>query len=231
MTSAHYGTNAYAAARAGGTDDELIRRYSHVVRRTANHLSSRTGVSADELWSAGALGILEAARRYDPSKGVKLEAFIAYRVRGAMLDELRRMDRLPRRLRNKLAEIDRVRRTLAQQLGREPEREELAAAAGIDASELDRAAEVGAPQASIDDGAPVAAENVDLDTLVVRREQAAALKEAVAQLSERHQMVLSMRYQEELSSKEIAALLGVSEPRICQLHNAAVAKLRAALSR
>jgi RNA polymerase sigma factor for flagellar operon FliA len=136
MTSAHYGTNAYAAARAGGTDDELIRRYSHVVRRTANHLSSRTGVSADELWSAGALGILEAARRYDPSKGVKLEAFIAYRVRGAMLDELRRMDRLPRRLRNKLAEIDRVRRTLAQQLGREPEREELAAAAGIDASEL-----------------------------------------------------------------------------------------------
>ena len=231
MTSAHYGANAYAAARAGGTDVELIRRYLHVVRRTANHLSARTGVAADELWSAGALGVLEAARRFDPQKGVKLEAFIAYRVRGAMLDELRRMDRLPRRLRGKLAEIERVRRTLAQQLGREPDRSELAKATGLEPAALDQAAEASAPNASLEAAAPVASDNVALDVLMVRREQAEQLKDVLSELPERQQMVLAMRYQEELTLKEIAAMLGVSEPRVCQIHNAAVAKLKVALAR
>lgn len=231
MTNVHLGTSAYATARAGGTDAELIRRFTGVVWRTANYLSSRTGVPPDELWSAGALGVIEAARRYDASRGVKLEAFIAHRVRGAMLDELRRMDRLPRRLRGKIAEIERARRKLAQQLGREPHRDELAKETGLDPAELDRAAEAGAPHTSIDDATPVAADLRDLDTLVVSREQAEQLKSVMGQLPERYQMVLAMRYQEELTSKEIAAMLGVSEPRICQIHNAAVAKLRAALAK
>ena len=227
----HYGATHYASSASGGSDAEIIHRFSHVVRRAAHHLAARTGVSSEDLWSAGALGLLEAVRRFEASRGVKLEVFVAYRVRGAMLDELRRMDRLPRRLRGRISEIERVKRGLAQELGRAPTREEIAKAAGVEPADVDRAAEAGEAMASLDAAAPIATDETALDELVVSKQQAAELKAAVANLPERQRHVLAMRYQEELTLKEIAGVLGVSEPRVCQIHNAAVLKLRAALVR
>jgi RNA polymerase sigma factor for flagellar operon FliA len=230
-TSVHYGAQSYAAAHAAGSDADLIKRFGGVVRRTALHLSGKTGVSPDDLWSVGALAVLEAVRRFDAAQGTKLESYVAYRVRGAMLDELRRLDRLPRRLRGRIASVERARRTLAQELGREPTREEIARAAGVEAHEVDRVTSASVAPTSIDDAPPVESADTDLETLMVGRERAAALRAALSTLNARHQMVLAMRYREELPVKEIAAVLGVSVPRVCQLHNDAVQKLRVALGK
>src|SRR5688500_10775573 len=94
---------------ATGSQDEgqVIRKYSGIIDRLARRFVMRTGLSSayDDLWSAGALGLVEAVRRFDGSKGASFETFAEHRVRGAMLDELRRLDHLPRRLRNRTDDL------------------------------------------------------------------------------------------------------------------------------
>jgi RNA polymerase sigma factor for flagellar operon FliA len=218
----HYAISSYNQQMP---DAEVLRRFGHLVRRAALALASRTGADPDDLWSVGALGLLEAARRFDASQGVTLEAFVSWRIRGAMLDELRRMDRLPRRMRGRLGAVQKARHELQQSLGRPPTREELAAATGEDAATLDRLDEANEKPAQIDEVHAVAAEG-SLEQLMVDQERAGELRAALATLPERQQTVLSLRYVEEFTLKEIAGVLGVSEPRVCQIHNAAVIKLR-----
>ncbi len=227
-SNTQYALQRYAAAPAD--DNEILKRFGHVVRRAALALAARTGVDADDLWSAGALGLLDAMKRYDPARGVKLEGFVSHRVRGAMLDELRRMDRLPRRLRGRVATLEKKRHELTTALGRAPSRDEIAGALDVDMREVDRLEKANEAHRPLEDAGPVASGDTHVDELIVGRERAAALRDAVATLTDRYQAVLSLRYVEELTLKEIAAVLGVSEPRVCQIHNAAVAKLRLALA-
>ena len=95
------------ASGGGNEADELIQRYSALIDRVARRIAMRTGLQSafDDLWSAGALGLLEAARRFDGGRGVTFETFVEHRIRGAMLDELRRMDHLPRRLRSRTDDL------------------------------------------------------------------------------------------------------------------------------
>src|SRR5512134_1528442 len=127
-------TRAYAryGAPSADPDRELLARHAALLERCARRLAARTGgaVQPDDLWSAGALGLLEAARRFDAARDVRFETFAEHRIRGAMLDEMRRMDHLPRRLRAETERVDRERARLAQQLGREPGADELAEALG-----------------------------------------------------------------------------------------------------
>jgi RNA polymerase sigma factor for flagellar operon FliA len=218
-----------AYAKTHIDDAAILRRFGHVVRRLSLAVASRVGLEADELWSVGALGLIDAVRRFDASRGVPLEAFVTFRVRGAMLDELRRLDRLPRRLRGSVGQLEKVRAAMAQKLGRDPTREELANALDMDANKLDELEGARSEPVALTDAQATPAREEAADLLVLLRERADSLRDAVAELPERLQTVLSLRYVEEMSVKDIAKMLGVSEPRVCQLHNAAVAKLRVIL--
>ena len=225
MHSAHA---RYAAE--GDAEAALLQRHAGLVDRQARRLAARTGgaVLADDLWSAGALGLLEAARRFDAGQGVRFETFAEHRVKGAMLDELRRMDHLPRRLRDQADEVARAQAQLEQSLGRAPTTEELCAGTGMGAEDLAAVAALSHAHSELTDvfEAPV----VPSDEQMSRGEQARALAAAVAELPDRLQLVLSLHYVEGLAYREIAKVLDVSEPRVCQLHGDAVGKLRAALA-
>lgn len=212
----------------GESDAALITRHAQLIDRAARRLSGRSGgaVSPEDLWSAGALGLLEAARRFDPARDVRFETFAEHRIKGAMLDEMRRMDHLPRRLRDQAEQVERAHARLGQELKREPTADELSAEVGLGAEELASLLTITQPHVEV----PVVLESPALpcDEQVSRAELARAVAAAVERLSERLQLVLALHYTEGLTYREIAKILGVSEPRVCQLHSEAMAALRAA---
>jgi RNA polymerase sigma factor for flagellar operon FliA len=216
---------------AEDSDSALLSRYGVLVDRAARRISARAGhaVSPEDLWSAGALGLLEAARRFDPSQNVKFETFAEHRIRGAMLDELRRSDHLPRRLRAQVERVEQIRGRLGQHLGREPSLDEIATASGLDPSDVEGLAALSNPHLPIRPDLPDAEDPAD-DRLA-GAETKKALTEAVASLPERLQVLLGLHYQEGLTYREIAQVLRVSQPRVCQLHAEAVKLLQEALAR
>jgi RNA polymerase sigma factor for flagellar operon FliA len=216
-------------AAAAESDDALIARHADLIDRTARRLAARTAgaVSPDDLWSVGALGLIEAARRFDPERDVLFETFAAHRIRGAMLDEMRRMDHLPRRLRAQAEEVASARARLGQALQREPTPEEVSAEVGFDPEELASVMGLAEPHLNVLDGieAPV----VPSDEQVERRRLLQDLASAIGGLPERLQLIMGLHYVEGLTYREIAKILEVSEPRVCQLHGDAMKALRAAL--
>jgi RNA polymerase sigma factor for flagellar operon FliA len=216
-------------AAEADSDAALIARHAGIIDRAARRLAGRTAgaVSADDLWSAGALGLLDAARKFDATRDVRFETYAEHRIRGAMLDEMRRMDHLPRRLRDQTEEVERARARLGQKLKREPTAEELSEEVGVDSEQLAALQGVTEPHTYLLDR--LEAPEVPSDEQVERREAAWALARAVEALSERQQLVLSLHYVEGLTYREIAKILDVSEPRVCQIHGEALAKLRGAL--
>ncbi|MFL5261980.1 MAG: sigma-70 family RNA polymerase sigma factor [Anaeromyxobacteraceae bacterium] len=208
------------------SDAALVARHATLIDRAARRVAGRTGgaVAPDDLWSAGAMGLLEAARRFDGARDVRFETFAEHRIRGAMLDELRRIDHLPRRLRTQADEIGRARVKLTQALQREPTTDEVAAEVQLPLDELGAIEGVVQPHVGFLDvlESPAAA----ADEQVGRAQAVAALTRAVATLSDRLQLVLSLHYVEGLTYREIAKILEVSEPRVCQLHGEAVGALR-----
>jgi len=221
---------AHARYAAEGTsEDALVARHAPLVERVARRLACRTGgaVAAEDLWSAGAMGLLEAARRFDAARDVRFESFAERRIRGAMLDEMRRMDHLPRRLRTAVERVDRIRTQAAQRLGREATSDEVAAEAGLPLEEVDALLGLGRPQAAGLDLLPAAEPGADEQ--VARAQTARRLAAAVAQLPERLQILLGLHYDDGLTYREIARVLEVSEPRVCQLHAEAARLLREAL--
>src|SRR5512142_2362413 len=130
---------AYAQyGQSTSSEAQLIARHGAIIDRCARRLAARTGhtVSPDDLWSAGAMGLIEAAQRFDAARDVRFESFAEHRIRGAMLDEMRRMDHLPRRLRARIESVDRARDALARTLQREPTADEIAEATGLDLEDL-----------------------------------------------------------------------------------------------
>jgi RNA polymerase sigma factor for flagellar operon FliA len=207
---------------------ELVQRYAQLLDRCARRLSARTGkaVAAEDLWSAGAMGLIEAARRFDAARDVKFETFAEHRIRGAMLDEMRRMDHLPRRLRAEIDKVERERNRLAHALGREPEAEEIAAGLGAPLEDVFEVLALVQPAMPVPEELPQEdAEHAD--EALDRRDRERLLTGAIAALPERLQILLALYYDEGLTYREIAKVLGVSEPRVCQLHADAVKRLRA----
>ena len=224
-----------AVSKYGGTagsdpERELLLRHAPMLDRTARRLAARTGhaVSAEDLWSAGAMGLIEASRRFDPGRDVKFETFAEHRVRGAMVDEMRRMDHLPRRLRDQADKVERAHGKLGQQLQREPTVEEVAGAVG---GELEDVMEV---MQLLQPAVPVAEEiaasgELPADVRYDHAEQQRDLARVIGELPERLRILLALYYDEALTYREIARILGVSEPRVCQLHADAMKRLREAL--
>jgi RNA polymerase sigma factor for flagellar operon FliA len=211
-----------------GTDREreLVQRYAPLLDRCARRLSARTGraVLPDDLWSAGAMGLIEASRRFDSARDVKFETFAEHRIRGAMLDEMRRMDHLPRRLRGEIERVEREKNRLGHLLGHEPSAEDIAGALGAPVEDVFEILALVQPAMPVPDELPARAESPD--DLLDRAKQHGALARAISALPDRLQVLLALYYDEGLTYREIARVLGVSEPRVCQLHADAVKRLR-----
>ncbi|TLM79953.1 RNA polymerase sigma factor FliA [Microbulbifer harenosus] len=220
--------------------DVLLEEHLPAVRRQALSLQVRlpSGVDLDDLIQAGTLGLLDALRRFDPNAGATFSTFANQRIRGAMIDELRTRDWVPRSVRRSARLLEETLRRLEQQLGRPAEEREIAVQMGISLAEYHQllhdtnngnllpfeeiVAETGEPEAGAN--APPSPFAALLD-----QEQRANLVEAIEMLPEREKLVMALYYQEELNLKEIGAVLGVTESRVSQLHSQAVKRLRARL--
>ena len=206
----------------------LLEKYQALVERVARRLVWRTGMQSayDDLWSAGALALLEAGHRYDPAKGASFATFAEHRVRGAMLDELRSMDHLPRRLRNRTDDMAKAKRKLEEELGREATVDEIAKELDLEIDEVAGIAALMEPHLPLDSVLHRVSSLDDSNASLERAETVKRLTRALEALPERLRMVLALHYDEDLTYREIAKLMQVSEPRVCQLHGDALKKLR-----
>ncbi len=232
------GAAMYAATQDRG-QDELVTRHAPLVKRIAYHLMSRLppSVQVDDLIQAGMIGLLEAARNYDPSQGASFETYAGIRIRGAMLDEIRRTDWTPRSVHRKARQVAEAVREIENAKGRDARDSEVAELLGISLEEYHRILQdaTGARVFSFDDPGTMGEEseprsleagNEPLDNLQHDDFQK-ALAEAIAGLPERERLVMALYYDEELNLREIGEVLGVSESRVCQIHGQALIRLRA----
>jgi RNA polymerase sigma factor for flagellar operon FliA len=221
----------------------MIKQYQPLVRRLAHHMMAKlpANVQVDDLIQVGLLGLSEALTRYEAEQGVQFETFATQRIRGAMLDELRGNDWMSRGSRKSQKEIEQAMRRLEHTLGRTPIESEIAAE--LQMSLIDYQTLLGKVRGTQlvyiedmtrgqdDDGSfldrHVADEEADplnmLRDLRIRQ----ALVEAIKNLPEREQFIMSMYYEQDMNLKEIAAVLEVTESRVCQLHSQSIARLRA----
>ncbi|HEX3698118.1 MAG TPA: sigma-70 family RNA polymerase sigma factor [Polyangia bacterium] len=221
-------------ASATSEADDLIQRYGTLIDRVARRIVLRIGLRSafDDLWSAGALGLLEAAGRFDATRGVSFETFVEHRIRGAMLDELRRMDHLPRRLRSRADDLQKAKQKLSIRLGREAGTDEIAAEMNLELDEISGIEALAEPHVSLEKVAlSAASEEAGIEDRLARAQAAKALAAGFQGLPERLQTVLGLHYLEGLTYREIAKMMDISEPRVCQLHADGLKKLRAALGK
>jgi RNA polymerase sigma factor for flagellar operon FliA len=224
--------------------NQLVLAHVGLVKSLAQRLMQRlpSQVDLNDLISAGVVGLLEAAGRYQATTGVPFDAFARRRIHGAMLDALRDLDWAPRSLRRLRRDLDSTIASLRHRLGREPNESEIAAAMQwsdaeyADALDQLRTLEIGqirpldAPTA---DGGTLLEICIDPAEGVVTQLERAELRQhlarAIEQLPERERQIIALYYQEELTLAEIGQVIGVSESRVCQLRALAVSRLRASL--
>jgi RNA polymerase sigma factor FliA len=226
------GAQAYAPSRAEVAD--RVRRFLPLVRRAAWHIngSGRDGLEIEDLVQAGIVALTECAQRHNGPTEDGFAAYAKIRVRGAMLDEVRRMAHDSRTTRAKRAGYDRALETLRGQLGREPSRAELARALDISDAELLAIESAGVKLSPIDDeydetSTAFASDDPDPFEALCAAEDRDRLVQAMVQLPDRLKLVLQLFFVEELNLTEIAAVLEVSVPRVHQLRAKALKDLRA----
>ncbi|HZX78257.1 RNA polymerase sigma factor FliA [Lysobacter sp.] len=221
--------------------NEVISQHSDLVRRIAHHLAARlpASVEVDDLIQAGMMGLIEASRSYDADQGASFETYASIRIRGSMIDEIRRGDWVPRSVHRRYRDVVAATREVEQRTGRAASAQEVAGAMNVPLDEYHRMLEDAARgqlislEAHLDehDGEPHLARHAG--TSPAREfEQVAfreALGDAIGGLPEREQLVLSLYYEQELNLREIGAVLNVSESRVCQIHGQAMLRLRSRL--
>jgi len=216
--------------------------FAPLVKRIAYQLAAKlpASVQVEDLMQAGMIGLLDAISHFDETQGAQFETYASQRIRGAMLDELREIDWVPRSVRKNARGIENAIATLQQQLGHAPTEQEIADTMGVGLAEYQSMlADARGHQLVYyedfhnDDGDPIELNLADgrpnpFETLQdqgMRR----ALIEAIDELPEREKLMMAMYYQEDLNLKEIGVVLGVSESRVCQIHSQAVMRLRSKL--
>jgi RNA polymerase sigma factor for flagellar operon FliA len=225
-------------------NNTLIKQYSPLVRRLAHQMIAKlpANVEVDDLIQVGLIGLTDALSRFDAEQGVQFETFATQRIRGAMLDELRGGDWMSRGTRRQQREIEVAVHKVEQRLGRAPREDEIAAEMGLPLAEYQELlGKVRGTQLvyledmSGDDGDEdyldrhVADESANPVAMLQDHRMREALVAAIKNLPEREQFVMSMYYEHDMNLKEIAAVLKVTESRVCQLHSQSIARLRVKL--
>jgi len=216
-------------------DDVLVCEHLPLVRKVAARIGRRLPrhVSTEDLVSAGVVGLLEARHRFDHDRQRSFAAFAEFRIRGAILDELRRRHLMARDAHRESRAIEAAVSRVTQELGRVPEEHEIAAHLGLSPEALRTKLARLTPVQVIDihaiGGADVRPSAADTFEEVARRELVEQLRESIDKLSERHQQILHLYYRQELKLREIGAVLGVTESRVCQLLAEVTLRLRAML--
>jgi RNA polymerase sigma factor FliA len=222
--------------------NRLVDRHVPLVKRIAYHLLGRMpgGVQVEDLIQAGVIGLLEAAQHYDATQGASFETYAGIRIRGAMLDEVRRSDWTPRSVHRNARRVSEAVRAVEHRTGREAQPQDVAEEMGVEMEEYQRMVsdavscrvlsfeDVFEPDSEGEDLLPGNEPN-PLETLQADDFRSALARE-VAALPERERLVMSLYYDDELNLREIGEVLGVSESRVCQLHGQALTRLRARMT-
>ena len=227
--------------------EAVVVEYSPMVKYVANRIALRLPphIEVEDLISVGVMGLIDAIEKYDPARGAKFKTYAEFRVRGAILDELRSMDWVPRSIRQKASQIDAVTQKLQAKFGRPPENEEIAKELGVSLDQffdtldetrsmpvlslddLNIVKETGGQQSLLD----CLAGKVDADPQVQFRLN--ELKEIIAKtidtLPEKERLVISLYYYKELTMSEIGVVLNVTESRVSQIHSKTMFRLRTKL--
>ena len=235
------GVNAYEACMPAQDSEALVRRHAELVKRIAYHLAGRlpSSVEVADLIQAGMLGLLEAAANYTADRGASFETYAGIRIRGAMLDALRKLDWAPRSVHRKARAAAAAIRELEAETGNEAQDIAIAQRMGVSLDEYYKVVQDAASCRLVslndmpgDDESPMsrAADNTaDPFREIVDADFRKALALAIDELPEREKLVMSLYYDDELNLKEIGAVLKVTESRVCQLHGQALVRLKARL--
>ena len=231
------GVSAYSQRPSARETEALVMRHAELVKRIAYHLAGRlpASVEVDDLIQAGMLGLLEAAANYAEGRGASFETYAGIRIRGAMLDGLRKLDWAPRSVHRKARAVAKAIREIESEIGREARDVEVAERMGMQLSDYHRIVEDSAgcqiSSLTTEEGEMTLTDSAaDPFRDVVDEDFRVALAEAISNLPERERLVMSLYYDDELNLKEIGAALRVSESRICQIHGQALVRLQARLA-
>lgn len=222
----------------------MIRQYVPLVRRLAHHMIAKlpANVELDDLIQVGMIGLSDALTRYEVSQGVQFETFATQRIRGAMLDELRDSDWMSRSSRKSQKDIEKAVQRLEQKLGRSPLESEIAVELDMTLADYQSLLSKvrGTQLVYLEDMSrgndddegflerhEVAESSTDPMSLLRDQRLRSSLVSAIQSLPEREQYIMGMYYEHDMNLKEIAAVLGVTESRVCQLHSQSIARLRA----
>ena len=234
-------SDAQYLENCGGVD-ELVIQHATLVKRIAYHLKARLpeSVQVDDLIQAGMIGLIEAGRNYDSGHGARFETYAGIRIRGSMLDELRKNDWAPKSVHKKARDLAEAIRVIEGRTGRDARDQEIAQELGIDMDEYyqilqdSHACIVSMDQYGLDkeDFLPGLVDNSsDPSQLLVKSRFKESLSHAISGLPDRERIVISLYYESELNLREIGSIIAVTESRVSQLLNQAHARLNARLRR
>lgn len=232
--------NKAAAYTSMESKTSIVEQYAPLVKRIAHHMLARlpASVQLDDLLQAGMIGLLEASAKFDGGKGAKFETFAGIRIRGAMLDEIRKGDWVPRSVHRNQRRVAQVIDELEQELGRDARDTEIAERLDMSMEEYHHILNdvsvgkiIGIEDLGVshDVLVPDGEQTNDIYDDLAQNQFQQALADAIRQLPERDALVLSLYYDEALNLKEIGAILEVSESRVCQIHSQAMLRLKGKL--
>ncbi len=232
---------AYSESRDPALRNDIVMHYSNLVKMTALRMRGtyKNYAQLDDVVNQGIITLIDAVEKFDASKGFKFETFASIKVKGAIIDYIRSQDWVPRRLRKLSGDLDETYNKLCTDLGRQPTHIEIAKALNITTEQLDRVMEstynfnllsyeevVWQKMSAMGDEPVTDSVEESPERKLMEKELREQLGSAIDSLNDRERTVVSLYYYEKLKLKEIADLIGVSESRVCQIHSAAIIKMK-----
>lgn len=239
----------WLSCRDGEAANQLIENYMYLVNFQVERIASSlpSSVSKEDLKSFGLLGLFDALKKFEPDRNLKFDTYASFRVRGAIIDGLRKEDWLPRSLRDKSKKVEQAIQVLEQTLQRAPDVDEIASETGLAADEIRSImkdavfSNIWSLEEKPNDSAEGSKEGIGYliedeaalppDENLLKQELKKELAESMKSLSENEQLVISLFYQEELTFTEVGHIMGLTTSRISQIHKKAIFKLRNSLEK